>query len=384
MEGSLEVSAAKRQRLSAAAHSSADDGRRQHQSGTELDSSRGGRIHTMGSQLVQRICSDQVIVDLQSAVKELLENALDANATRIDIRLKDHGVELLEVADNGSGISSGNLPGIALRHHTSKLSQFDDLQKLRSFGFRGEALSSLSSLATLSLSTRTKDDTAGTTLTFSADGAITSRVIAAREVGTCVSVAQLFAPFPVRRRELQRNALSEFRKMLVLLQAYAIICDHVRFNCVNTPTKGGKQVLIQTQGGSDGMRAAIASVFGAKQLSELRQLSAADGDVAISGFISRPRAGDGRRGGDRQYIYVNRRPVDFPKLTRLLNETFRAATAKSECFPVAFLHVQVPIPLAACLYLLLPMNLVRLSLFHQRMLVSCNVGRHHQKAMILM
>ena len=168
------------------------------------------RINRVAARDVQRICSDQVIVDLQSALKELLENALDAGATKIEVRLKEHGTDLLEVADNGSGIAPENLDGVALRHHTSKLSEFDDLQKLRSFGFRGEAL------------------------TFGSDGAVASRATAAREVGTCVSVGELFKSFPVRRRELQRNAAAEFRKVLLAVQAYAIICDGVRFVVTHT------------------------------------------------------------------------------------------------------------------------------------------------------
>ncbi|KAL1525310.1 hypothetical protein AB1Y20_020171 [Prymnesium parvum] len=299
------------------------------------------RISTVATDVVHRICSDQVIIDVQSALKELLENALDAGARRLDIRLKEYGVELLEVADNGAGVAAGNLDALALRHHTSKLVEFDDLQALRSFGFRGEALNSLARLGTLSVSTRTKDDKVGTALTFHPDGSVATRKAVPRDVGTCVGVATLFAPFPVRRRELQRNATSEFRKLLLSLQAYALVCDDVRFSCVNTVRGGGKQVVLQTEG-SGGTRAAIAAVFGAKQLQELVPFSATAHEVQASGFISRPRHGEGRRAGDRQFVYVNRRPVDFPKLLRAINEAFRAATAKSECFPFVLLNLQAP------------------------------------------
>ena len=261
-------------------------------------------------------------MDLPSALKELLENALDSGATRLDIRLKAHGVELLEVADNGRGIPSADLAGVALRHHTSKLREFDDLQQLASFGFRGEALNSLAALATLSISTRTDSDVTGTTLTFAKDGAVASRAVVARDVGTCVSVGELFAPFPVRRRELQRNASGEFRRVVSLVQAYGVICHSVRISCTSTLAKGGRSVLMQTQG-TGGMRAAIAAVFGAKLLSELTALDEAEGAFHLEGFISRPRAGDGRRSGDRQYLYVNSRPVDFPRLSRTLNEVMR-------------------------------------------------------------
>ena len=159
----------------------------------------------MSTGTMQRICSDQVIVDLQSALKELIENALDAGATKLDVRLKEHGVELLEVADNGRGIAGADLEGVALRHTTSKLKGFDDLQRLSSFGFRGEALNSLAALSTLSITSRTAGDRAAQSLSFHADGTVKSRTTVARDVGTVVCVSGLFDPFPVRRRELQRG-----------------------------------------------------------------------------------------------------------------------------------------------------------------------------------
>ena len=285
---------------------------------------------------MQRICSDQVIVDLQSALKELLENALDAGATKIEVRLKEHGTDLLEVADNGSGIAPENLDGVALRHHTSKLSEFDDLQKLRSFGFRGEALNSLAALATLTLSTRTAASPVGTALTFGSDGAVASRATAAREVGTCVSVGELFKSFPVRRRELQRNAAAEFRKVLLAVQAYAIICDGVRFVVTHTLGKGGRQVVLQTEGarggggtsgggggtsggggggggGSDG--GGIARRCRHLRRGRWRSCCRARATAHPQRFIRAAAVGAGRRAGDRQYVFVNRRPVDFPKLS---------------------------------------------------------------------
>ena len=300
------------------------------------------RIERVDGKVAQRICSDQVIVDLPSALKELLENALDAGATRLDVRLREHGVELLEVADNGKGIASIDLDGVALRHTTSKLSEFDDLQQLSSFGFRGEALNSLAALSSLAITTRTQADVTATALTFHTDGSVAGRAQLARDVGTCVSVGTLFAPFPVRRRELSRNASSEFRRVVSTLQAYALICDGVRFTCTHTLAKGSKQTLLQTPGGTGGLRASISAVFGAKLLSELTPLHATAGGIEVRGFISRPRAGDGRRAGDRQYLYVNGRPVDFPRLARLLNEAYRHATARAECFPVAFLDLRAP------------------------------------------
>lgn len=301
-----------------------------------------GSIRSMGDATALRICSDQVVVDLRSALKELVENALDADATKIEVKLKEHGSEALEVWDNGAGIAQSDLPGVARRHHTSKLGGYGDLGKLTSFGFRGEALSSLAALSTLSVATRTRGDAAGTCLTFERDGSVASRATVPREVGTTVTVTRLFEPFAVRRRELIRTASAEVRKMLASLQAYALVCCHVRFSCSDLLTRGGRQLLLQTEGGVGGMRSAVSSIFGAKQLAELIPLSGSAAGISLHGFLSRPRAGYGRRQSDRQYLFVNQRPVDFPKLSRLVNDAFRQATAKSECFPFVLLNLKAP------------------------------------------
>ena len=104
-------------------------------------------IQAIDKAVVHRICSGQVILDLATAVKELLENSLDAGATSIEVRLKDHGAELIEVADNGRGVAPADHEALTLKYHTSKLATFEDLHDLASFGFRGEALSSLCAVA---------------------------------------------------------------------------------------------------------------------------------------------------------------------------------------------------------------------------------------------
>eukprot|EP00965_Chrysotila_dentata_P051457 1707116-Pleurochrysis_carterae.AAC.1 len=126
-----------------------------------------------------------------------------------------------QVTDNGRGIAQSDVPSVALRHHTSKLTDFKDLGAIRSFGFRGEALNSLASLSTLSISTRTSDETVGMQIGFSRAGAVTKQSAIARDVGTTVCVERLFEPFPVRRRELLRSAQAEMRKMLAAVQARA-------------------------------------------------------------------------------------------------------------------------------------------------------------------
>ncbi len=116
---------------------------------------------------IHRICSGQVIVDLATAVKELVENALDAGANTIEVKLKEMGSEYIEVSDNGSGIDPSNYEGLALKHHTSKISDFNDIYNIKSFGFRGEALNALCELSgNFCVMTRNNDQEVGVSLEY--------------------------------------------------------------------------------------------------------------------------------------------------------------------------------------------------------------------------
>lgn len=124
-------------------------------------------IQAIDESSIRLICSGQVVVDLATAVKELVENAIDAGAAVVDVKLKDMGLESIEVCDNGAGIDPCNYENIALKHFTSKLQQFEDLEQLHSFGFRGEALNALCELSgQFSVTTRQANQELGYQLTF--------------------------------------------------------------------------------------------------------------------------------------------------------------------------------------------------------------------------
>ncbi|PWN33339.1 uncharacterized protein FA14DRAFT_168144 [Meira miltonrushii] len=221
---------------------------------------------------VHRITSGQVVLDIQSAVKELIENALDAGATAIEVRFKEYGADLIEVADNGSGIESSNYNSLALKHHTSKLQDFADLIRVTTFGFRGEALSSLCELAKVQFVTATQsEDPVGTILEMNRDGTIQSRDRkVARKRGTTVSVSDLFYTLPVRRKELVKNVKREFAKAQGLLQAYAIISSGVRWIVSNT-VKGKKNTIMTIPASSPTthLSANVTAVFGPKAAPDL-------------------------------------------------------------------------------------------------------------------
>lgn len=288
---------------------------------------------------VHEICTNQVVVTLQACVKELVENALDAGATRIEVRIRENGSELLEVVDNGKGISPEDYGKVAQRHATSKIRDYDDLSKtLQTFGFRGEALSAIAAMGEMTACTRTAADVTASLLAYDRFGVLSSQTAAAREVGTTVSVRDLFMRLPVRHKEFIRNAKSQVVATLKLIQSYAIAQPEIRFTVNAEKAKGqgaGRATLLCTSGLSNGWRHAAAAVFGDSVIAdvEVLELKCSTG-WTVSGLISLPHGG--RRSRDTQLFYVNRRPIDPPKrIAKLINDTYHQYN--SRMWPVVIL-----------------------------------------------
>ncbi|XP_027145624.1 mismatch repair endonuclease PMS2 isoform X2 [Larimichthys crocea] len=296
-------------------------------------------IKAIDKHSVHQICSGQVVLTLATAVKELVENSVDAGATNIDVRLKECGAELVEVSDNGKGVEEANFEGLTLKHHTSKLRDFSDLIHVETFGFRGEALSSLCALSNLSVVTCHESSQVGTKLVFDHKGHLVQQSPNPRQQGTTVSLQQLFYTLPVRHKEFQRNIKKEYAKMIHVLQSYCIISTGVRITCSNQNGQGKRSTVLSTSG-SQSMRDNIGAIFGPKQLQSLlpfQQVSPAenvieeyglkDADLpkqlfTITGFVSRGDHGVGRSATDRQFFFINNRPCDPLKVTKLVNEVY--------------------------------------------------------------
>lgn len=179
----------------------------------------------------------QVITDLATAVKELVENALDAQATTVQVKLVEYGAELIEVTDNGRGIDPADYRAVALKSATSKLAAFDDLYTVSSFGFRGEALASLCELAaSVTIVTRTAAQAVGAELSYNRLGELVASSPVPCPVGTTVRVTHLFSTMPVRHREFLKALRKQHARMLAVLQGYAIIATHARILVSNLPT----------------------------------------------------------------------------------------------------------------------------------------------------
>lgn len=308
---------------------------------------------------VHQIQSGQVIVDLNSVVKELVENSLDAGATSIDVRFKNNGLDSIEVQDNGNGISPDDFETLALKHYTSKLSTYEDLTSLDTFGFRGEALSSLCALSKFRvLTARAQDGAMGNKLDFEVSGKLKGSSVASAQKGTTVFVEDIFYNLPVRRKELEKNIKRDYMKAITLLYAYACISVGVRFSVTNLMPKGKKVVVFSTKSNTT-TKENIINVFGAKTLLALIKLDlslemeptkgpstqgarnwstqATDRsmEVRIEGHISRPTFGEGRQAPDRQMYFVNSRPCQLPQVAKAVNEVYKSFNVAQSPFVFA-------------------------------------------------
>ncbi|KAK0629671.1 hypothetical protein B0T17DRAFT_575280 [Bombardia bombarda] len=318
-----------------------------------------GVIKAIDHSTVHQIQSGQVIVDLCSVAKELVENGIDAGATAIDVRFKNQGLDAIEVQDNGSGISSQNYESIALKHYTSKLYTYDDLSTLQTFGFRGEALSSLCALSIFTIVTCTQQEAPrATKLGFEMSGKLKGTSVVSGQKGTTVVVENLFHNLPVRRRELERNIKREWGKVIGLLNQYACVQTGVKFTVSQQPTKGKRMVLFSTKGNPT-TRDNIINVFGVKTMNALITLDLtlemkptnglvkkgqtqeddSTAKVHIRGHVSRPTHGEGRQTPDRQMFYVNGRPCGLPQFAKVFNEVYRSYNASQS--PFIFADIQL-------------------------------------------
>ncbi|KAL8814568.1 MAG: hypothetical protein Q9223_006221, partial [Gallowayella weberi] len=268
-----------------------------------------------------------------------------------EVRFKGHGLESIEVQDNGNGISKDNYETIALKHYTSKLSTFDDLSSLQTFGFRGEALSSLCALSDFHVVTaQVNEAPKGTRLDFETSGKLKATSIVASQKGTTVVVEALFANLPVRRRELEKNIKREYQKVLASLQAYACVSTSVKFSVVSIMPKSKRVVAFATKSNTS-TRDNIANVFGAKTLSALvpmdlhfnlrntkgtmHQIDKENPQVRVLGHVSRPVFGEGRQTPDRQMFFVNSRPCTLPQFAKVFNEVYKTYNVSQSPFVFA-------------------------------------------------
>lgn len=274
-------------------------------------------IHLLSPRLANQIAAGEVVERPASVAKELLENALDAGATRIELEIEEGGVKLLRIRDDGHGIAHDQLPLALARHATSKIVELADLEGVQSLGFRGEALASISSVARLCLTSRTAD--AGQAWQVEAEGRDMQPSVqpAAHPVGTTVQVRDLFYNTPARRKFL-RTEKTEFDHLQEVVRRMALarfdVAFHLRHN--------GRQVYALHSATDDSARARrIGQLLGEGFLEQALPIDVERNGLRLHGWVGLPTFS--RSQADMQYFYVNGRIVRDRLVGHAVRQAYR-------------------------------------------------------------
>lgn len=282
--------------------------------------------------VIAKIAAGEVIDRPASVVKELLENALDAGATSIEVHLKDAGKELIHVKDNGHGIAKADLEKLFSRHATSKIKNIDDLQALRSMGFRGEALYSIAAVSDITVRTQKSGSKDAWAIHLRGGSRLGLEPSAPMGAGTDIKVAELFFNTPARRKFLKSNA-SELNQIAGVVLAYTLIYPDKRFLL----THMGRAILdLKPVAGRLDRTAASLNL----EKNDLLQMSQdyPEENVKVQAVLGNINVQRHRR--DLQFIFVNDRPVDSKALGFAMNDVYRAVLAPG-VYPAFVLDVHV-------------------------------------------
>jgi len=288
-------------------------------------------IHILDSHSANQIAAGEVVERPASVVKELVENALDAEAKHIDITIEGNGVPLIRVRDDGCGISVSDLPLAVIRHATSKISRIEDLNHLRTLGFRGEALPSISSVSHLEISSRPADEVAGVSLALNGGEQGEFKEVGC-PVGTSVTVRNLFFNTPARLKFL-KSTPTEFGLISDTVGRIALAHPEIAFSLVHP-----QQVVLQTSGRGD-LRETIGAILGHALARQLMPIKAQHEAWQLEGYISPPDLV--RSSKQAQTFMINGRIVRSPFLSRALEEGYHTLVPV-KLHPVVVLHLHIP------------------------------------------
>lgn len=286
-------------------------------------------IHLLPDSIANQIAAGEVIQRPASVVKELVENALDAGATKVTINIKGAGRTLIQVIDNGKGMSATDARMAFERHATSKIMQADDLFALTTMGFRGEALPSIAAIAHVEVKSRSAEDELGTMLVIAGSKVEKQEVVACAE-GTSIAVKNIFYNVPARRKFLKSNE-TERRNIFTELERVALVHPEIEFTLIENdletlhlPVTGLRQRIVQLEGKSIN-----------QQLIEIEEETTLG---KIRGYVSRPEFA--KKGRASQFFFVNNRYIRHPYFHRAVLEAFENLISANEK-PSYFIYFQV-------------------------------------------
>ena len=288
------------------------------------------KIIQLSPHIANLIAAGEVVERPASVVKELLENAVDAGASKVTIEIRDGGMTFLRVTDNGCGMSTEDARTAFKRHATSKLRTAEDLASIGTMGFRGEALAAIASVSRIELMTKTAGSISGTSLMLEA-GEITEESEVGCPEGTTIIIRDLFFNTPARMKFMKSDTV-EGGRVAAAVQLQALAHPEVAFQFL----RDGKQVL--STPGNGGLEAAVYCVYG-RECARMVKVESRWEQYSLTGYVSKPT--DARPSRSLQTFFVNNRPVKSKLLITALEEAYRNQIMVGK-FPACVLHLTLP------------------------------------------
>jgi DNA mismatch repair protein MutL len=287
------------------------------------------KVRILPDRVANQIAAGEVIERPAAVVKELVENALDAGATRIEVEFRHGGRSLMRIEDNGCGMSRDDALLALERHATSKIAEAADLDHLASYGFRGEALPSIASVSRFELQTRESGNDAGTEILVNGGKFVHVRDCG-RPIGTRIEVTHLFNSVPARRKFLKTDQ-TEAAHIVQCVRLYALACPAVSFTLI----EDGRVIFRSPE--CTTLTERIGEIFGRQTAEALLPIEAVETGMRLSGLIGRP--GVGRATRHEMIVFVNQRPVDSRTLNYALIESYHELMPKGR-YPLAFVFFE--------------------------------------------
>ncbi len=287
-------------------------------------------IMVLDSKTIDQIAAGEVVERPSSVVKELVENACDAGATAITVEIRDGGTSFIRVTDNGSGIEKAQIRKAFLRHATSKIRGVEDLSRIHSLGFRGEALSSICAVSMVELITRTKDSLVGVRYCIEGEREADFSEIGAPE-GTTILVRDLFYNTPARKKFLKTPA-TEGGYIADLMEHMALSRPDISFTF-----QINRQTRFSTSGSGD-LKEVIYRIYGREIAKEVFPFEASDNGFSVKGFLGSPQLVRPNR--NFEFFFVNNRYIKSQVLSKGLESGYQAYLMQHK-FPMAYLHLQI-------------------------------------------
>ena len=289
------------------------------------------RIHLLDNSTINKIAAGEVVERPSSVVKELLENSIDAGAGAVTVEIRDGGISLIRITDNGSGIPKADVETAFLRHATSKIEKIGDLENVLSLGFRGEALATVAAVSQTEMITKTKDETAGTRIEIHG-GKIIEKSDVASNNGTTISVKNIFYNVPARRKFLKKPSV-ESGYVSDIVNKIALGHPEVSVKYINN-----SNVMLHTSGNND-LRTAFFHIYGKEMLSQMLDIDVSENGMRLYGITGKPQLSRGTRSYEN--LFINGRFIKNDTVSQAIEDAYKTRLMIGK-FPVYALNFYLP------------------------------------------